>query len=228
MLLDKAKELIKQRLEHRIRQLEREDWFDLHSACHSAAYHRFFNGYSEIPVLDEQGRRVKIRRIYTGRLYTQQLTQAQKTGLKIGYLCLLFLACFLFIHAVVMDIPCNYIWYVSAAEALVFPGILWLVPVLISYLPANGEFKISEYRSGPRHLRYASLLCAAASAAAVCMAALSLCLDQMPFSAEFAVYTVKLLCSAALFLLVNRLEAHVPYKIHSSGVSAPEGAVEIS
>lgn len=219
---------VKDWLEHKTRQMEEEDRFSQKRSYHSGAYHRFFEGYSEIPIVNEDGKVSKIKRVYTGKLYLQRLDKPHRIAAKIEYPLLVILAGVLFFSAVTMKVPCNYIWWVSAVQACVFPSLLWLVTSVITYLLAKGEMKISEYRSGSRHLLYAAVLCAGFTLASVCLAILASCLNLYPFSRELVLYLTKLLLSAALFFTLRCLEAHIQYDISSNSVETPETAVEIS
>lgn len=62
---------------------------------HSASYHSFFRGYTEVR-LEKPGGGFKIKRFYTAPWYVHRMTDRRWILLKLGYLALFLASCFCF------------------------------------------------------------------------------------------------------------------------------------
>lgn len=193
---------------------------------HSRAYHRNFEGYTEVKTLDARGRSV-IRRVYAGKYYEPDLAPFRRVTLRIFYLLFFLGGTALFLFCATRALPCNSARYVFLFQAASIPLLLWCVYVLVFYMPSTGKLTIGEYKTQHTSLIRSTQLTAAcmwasAAAALVCFFA----------AADGRVFGV-LLCaggfalSGGLIFLITLFERNLQYTVTSSLSVSPEDGVEI-
>lgn len=193
---------------------------------HRKAYHRFFEGYSEIAVPNANGRGYKIQRIYTGDTYRQDLTQSQRILLRLLYVTLFLGAAYLFVSSGIQPRASNATWYVSLPQAASIPFLFWIVIVFITYLPAKQELTIYEYRSSSLALQRATLG-AAISLGLIAFAMLIFVLVSRPDEPAIELLSaVKYLAGGLFALAMNQVEKRVNYRTIPGQNTPPPGEME--
>ena len=202
--------------------LQRKDGF-----WHSKAYHRFFEGYSEISVPNPNGKGTVIKRVYTGDYYRQDLTKGQRILLRVLYMVLFLCVCYLFVSNAMLPLPSNSTWYVTITQAITIPFLFWITIVLLSYLPAAHDMTINEYRSSSRALKKATLGAAVSMGTVALVTMVFIILNQANGSLVELPSVLKYLAGGLLAFLLNRIENKVNYIIIPSQNKPPIENVEI-
>lgn len=193
---------------------------------HSRAYHRNFEGYTEVKTLDARGRSV-ISRVYTGNYYEPALAPFRRVTLRIFYLLFFLSGLALFLFSATRPLPCNSVLYVSLFQAISVPLLIWCVYVLIFYIPSTGKLTIGEYKTQHKSLILATQITAACLW--TCAAATLVCFFAAPNGRVSGV----LLCaggfavSGGLIFLITLFERKLEYTVTSGSAVSPEGGVEI-
>ena len=193
---------------------------------HRQAYHRHFEGYTEVKRVDERGRTV-IERIYTGKYYEPELAPHQRLTLRLFYLIFFLGSTALFLFCATRTALCNSAPYVNLFQALAVPLLLWCAYVLAFYIPSMGELTVGEYNSQHRPLIRASLM------AAVCMwltsagALVCFMLCSGAGRGSNLLCAVGFAAAGALIFFIYLLESHLEYAVIGSETHPPEGGVEI-
>lgn len=189
---------------------------------HSSAYHRFFEGYTEL-----RGADGKIVRIYTGAYYRPVLKAGEKLAVRALYVFLYIASAALYAVSALLDIPTNGLWYVTLPQACTLPMLFWLLTALFHYLPVKDRLEIAQYKRSSVPLKRSSLIgsvCAFAAAAAVLLAVL---IDRQIRTASELLSSAMFFLSGACLFAINRMEEKIVYEYLDSTVDAPEGGVEI-
>lgn len=124
---------------------------------HSRAYHRFFDGWTEVPELDEKGR-VHIRRVYIGEYYKAELSDKAWKLRKLWYALLLLAAIGFYILAASLDVSGNTVRYAVFPQVLSLFGLIFLVWFYIGRLAAPRILTRGERRDTARNLKTAALI----------------------------------------------------------------------
>jgi len=192
---------------------------------HSAAYHRHFEGWSEFEEQQTNGK-VRIRRVYTGAWYRQDLSSRRRILLKLLFSTLFVFAAALFIICSAQYVGSNQCWYVVITQAGAIVGIVWMGIGLFNYLTAKKNMTIAEYRSSSGTLRVGSMIAAISFAAAMLMTLLFVLLQhtEIMVGREVMCAAGYLICGVAVFT-VNRIESKIRYLETPSGNEAPQEAV---
>jgi hypothetical protein len=194
---------------------------------HSRAYHRHFEGYTEFLVARSNGKGTRIKRIYTGNYYRQDLFRLQRVLIRFLYLILFAGAVALYISSAILPLTGNSTWYVVLPEAFCLPFLFWIIIAFLFYMPAETDMTIADYRSSSQSLRKAALG-AAISLGVTAIAALIFSLMH-PFdepTAELLCAAKYLACGLILFA-INRIERKIKYLIIPSQNKVPENGFEI-
>ena len=199
----------------------RED--GLSHGYHSRAYHRHFEGYRETEVTDAKGR-TRIRRDYVGEWYSRDLDRGKRVALKLILAVLWALTAAVFVFTASRATYANAAWYVTIGEFGVVAGFLWTFVSLALYLTAPAKMTIGEYRSASKGVLRGSLCIAGFSLLTALLTALHAILGSETWNAEL-LCCVGFSAAAALAVLMNRLEANVPYIRTPSTVDLPEDGV---
>lgn len=191
------------------------------------AYHREFEGYTEVSGLDERGKTV-IRRVYTGKYYEPVLEPFRRISLRIVYVLCYVGGAALFLFCATRNLTCNRALYMAVFQCAAVVLMLWCASALVFYIPAAGKLTIGEYRFQHRSLvnsaRAVSLSMWGTGAAALVSLALH-------FSGETFLYD--LLCAAGfaggglLVFVIFLFESHLKYNVTDSWESAPDDGFEI-
>jgi hypothetical protein len=209
--------------------LEKDRKQGKHGLWHGKAYHRFFEGYTEISVPTPDGKGSSIQRIYTGNYYRQDLTKSQRILLRLLYVALCLSAGYLFVSSAALPVASNSTWYVVLAQVVCVPFLFWILIVLFSYLPAGLDLTINDYRSSALALQKATL----GSAIALGMVALAtvvfIFLNRSSEPQLELLCAVKYLAAGLLALSMNLIEKKVNYLIIPSQNKLPgENPEEVS
>ena len=193
--------------------LQKDEKQDKRGIWHSKAYHRFFEGYSEITVPNPNGKGTSIQRIYTGNYYYQDLPKGQRILVRGLYAALFLCIAYLFGSSAILPLACNSIWYVVLPQVVSVPFLFWIVIAFISYLPAKQAMTIADYRSSSLALQKAT------SGAAIGLGGAALAVLVFIFFNLANEPLAELLCAAKylagglLALALNRVEKKVNYLI---------------
>jgi len=192
---------------------------------HSAAYHRHFEGWSEYKEQDTNVK-VRIRRVYTGAWYRQDLSDRRRILLKLLFSTLFVFAAVLFIICSAQYVGSNQCWYVAITQAGAIVGLVWMGIGLFNYLTAKKSMTIAEYRSSSGTLRVGSMIVAISFTAAMLMTLLFVLLQHkdIMFGREVMCAAGYLICGFSVFT-VNRVEGKIRYIETPSGNEAPREAV---
>ena len=129
-------------------------------AYHSAAYHRYFEGYEELQKCMPDGR-VVIERFYTGMYYRQNIPDSRRRlNRGIFALCLLA-AAELFLYTASRPLPCSNLWYVNIPSVWSLVTLILTAMYTVLNLIAPREMEIHSYRDAHERLIAVSRLCAA-------------------------------------------------------------------
>lgn len=209
--------------------LEKENKPGRRGPWRSKAYHRFFEGYTEITVLNPDGKGSRIQRIYTGNYYRQDLTKSQRILLRLLYVALYLGAVYLFVSSAVLPLTSNSTWYVVLTQVVSIPFLFWILIVFFFYLPAGLDLTIHDYRSSSLSLQKATLY-AAISLGLVALATLIFVLLNRPDEPLLELLcAAKYLAGGLLVFVMNRAEKKVNYLIIPSQNKLPgDGDTEVS
>ena len=202
--------------------LQRKDGF-----WHSKAYHRYFEGYSEISVPSPNGKGTVVQRIYTGDYYRQDLAKPQRILLRALYVVLYLCAVYLFVSNAILPLPSNTTWYVTLAQAVSIPFLFWIAIVLFSYLPAGHNMTINEYRSSSQALKKSTLGATISMGLAALVILIFIFLNQANKPLVELPSMVKYLVGGLSVFLMNRIENKVNYLMIPSQNKLPEENSEI-
>jgi hypothetical protein len=192
---------------------------------HSAAYHRHFEGWSEYKEQNSSGK-VRIRRVYTGAWYRQDLSDRRRIFYKLLFSALFVFAAVLFIICSAQYAGSNQCWYVAITQAGAIVGLVWMGIGLFNYLTAKKSMTIADYRSSSGTLRIGSMIAALSFAAAMLMTLLFVFLQhtEIMVGREVMCAAGYLICGVAVFT-VNRIERKIRYIETPSGIEVPREAV---
>lgn len=191
------------------------------SSWHSSYYHRYFEGWTEIPETRPSGRGVRIRRVYTGEYYKADMSRNERYAHKAVCALLVLLSVLLYARAALMELEANSVWYVVFPEVLALCGDIFLVLFLVSRLTSPELLKIREYREGTKNLKLAGLVQAVFLALTALNTVLHFFLSGGE-TAEIFAAILFLLAGAAAFG-VHFLEKKVNYIRISNENAAMEG-----
>ncbi|MEI7845746.1 MAG: hypothetical protein WCK35_08080 [Chloroflexota bacterium] len=194
--------------------------------AHSKAYHRFFEGYSEIKVPNQNGKGYRIQRIYTADYHRQDLTKAQQLVVRILYVVLFITSAYLFISSAALPLSSNSTWYVVMIQVISTPLLFWILVTLFSYLPAGQDLTIAEYRSSSLALQKATLSAAISLGLAALVTLVFMSLNQSNEPLSQLLCAVKYFGAGLLVLTMNRVEKKINYLVIPSHNKLPvdEGA----
>lgn len=216
----------KDKLNQRLRSRAELDKSLLDHGWHSGAYRRHFEGYTELQTIDEKGKK-HIQRVYTGDLYRQDIPDGKRAALRAVYVLLFLVMAALFVLCATREVSANSTWYVALSQFGVLVGLGWVLAGLIAGLAAHREMTVGEWKSSSVRLRRGTICAALTLELTAFLTLLNLFFrgDRMG---------VQLLGILGYFLaggvavVMNRLEANLPYKITPSAAQAPEGGTEIN
>lgn len=191
---------------------------------HSASYHRHWSGYTEQVIRDERGRQ-RIKRVYTGATYIQDLPPAKKLALRAAHTLCCAGSAALFISSATLREGSNRVRLVELITFLSLCALLMLGVHLAIYLFSPQRMTINRYRTGPIRLTQWSFV----AALSLVVQTLALALGALQGDAGFTPGTLRAiaLCGAAAppAALVFLVEKRVSYT-QSPAAGADESQVE--
>jgi archaellum biogenesis protein FlaJ (TadC family) len=200
---------------------------DKRGAWHSKAYHRFFEGYSEITVPKPDGKGYRIQRIYTGNYYRQDLTNGQRLLLRGLYVALFLGIAYLFVSNAVLPLASNSTWYVILTQVVSIPFLFWILIAFFFYLPAGRDMTVADYRSSSLALKKAALG-SAISLGIIALATLVFMLLNLSDEPLLELLcAVKYLAGGLMALSMNWIERKMNYLIIPSPNKPSVDAMEI-
>jgi hypothetical protein len=180
---------------------------------HSKAYHRFFEGYSEVIVPNTNRKVSKIQRIYTGNYYRQDLAKGQRILLRVLYVVLFLCSAYLFVSSATLPLASNSTWYVVLAQVVSVPFLFWIVIAFFFYLPADRDMTIDEYRSSSLALQKATLGYSVSLGIAAFATLVFMLLNLSDEPLAELLCAVKYIAGGLFALSINRIEKKVHYLI---------------
>ena len=216
----------KRKLIQKLRQTQHEEDYNSArtSGFHRSAYHRHFDGYKEIKFKDPTGKTV-IQRTYVGDWYEPDFTRENQIKLRVLYVLLTVFGVGLFIYAATRVTACNTALYVALFQGLAVAMLIWLIYVLIFYVPSLGRLTVGDYNSIHQPLIRASFMMTLCMWACAAGAILSLILNG---------YLMDILCcllfaaAGLMFFIINRMESRLIYHVLPNDTEAPDESVEIT
>ncbi len=189
---------------------------------HSHGYHSYFEGWTEVKQVKENGR-FKIKRIYTSAWIVRDLSTAKCVMVRLLYLITYLCGAGFYLWALNLPTGSNFSAYV-ALPGLISIVFLFLAAVhVIAYLFAEKRWTIHTYRVCHENFQLAMLTSSACMCLTGVMSAIYLILDRsktntvgiMAISSIF----VGAACLGGLFLLEHRAS----YKQMENDTKLPEG-----
>lgn len=210
----------KRKMNQRLRRRTDLDKGLLDKGWHSKAYHRYFEGYTELEETDEKGKTV-IKRVYVGDYYRLDLPKAKRISLRVVYAGLIMLTAALFWFAASRPVGANMTWYFAIVQMVGVCMIGLLGVNLLSHCTAPRDMTVGDWKASSGKLKRNS----AYTAATMELLAL-LTLAYLLINGEN--WRIHLLCVALYAvaglsaLVLNRFEANAPYLTYRSTEEAPE------
>ncbi len=195
---------------------------------HSKAYHRFFEGYSEISVPHPNGKGTSIQRVYIGNYYRQNLTKSLRILLRMLYLVLFLCITYLYTSSAILPLMINSTWYVVLPQAASVVFLFWTLIAFFFYMPAEKDMKITDYRSSSLSLLKASegsAICLGATALAVLIFVL---INPSGESHNELLCAGKYLVAGLTALAIYLIEKKVSYLKIPNQIVPPDNSVEIN
>jgi archaellum biogenesis protein FlaJ (TadC family) len=196
-------------------------------SSHSKAYHRHFEGYSEITVPKRNGKGTRIQRIYTGNYFRQDLSERQRILIRVLYVALFLCIAFLYASSAIQPLTINSTWYVVLPQAASVPFLFWILVAFLSYLPAERDMKIADYRSSSLYLLKAamgSVICLGITASATLV---SIMLNPSDESPRAMLCAGKYIVAGLIALAMYRIERKVSYLTTPNQHLPPDNSFEI-
>jgi hypothetical protein len=207
--------------------IQNDDKHGKSGTWHSKAYHRFFEGYSEITVPHPNGKGTSIQRVYTGNYYRQDLTKSQRILLRMLYLVLFLCIVYFYISSATMPLTINSTWYIVLPQAASVVFLFWILISFFFYLPAERDMKIADYRSSSLSLLKAfegSAICLGATALAVLIFIL---VSPLGESHNELLCAGKYLIAGFIALSIYLIEKKISYLKIPNQIVPPDNSVEI-
>lgn len=215
----------KHRAHQRLRRHTDADKGLLNKPWHSKAYHRHFEGYSEVETTNEKGKTV-ITRVYVGDYYRLNLPKNKRVWLRLSYVGLILVIAALFFAAASRPIGANSIWYLALVQMVDLCLIGLLGINLLSHCTVPRDMTVGNWRASSQRLQRNAKFAALAMELTAFLTGLYLVLngeDWLLHLLCIGLYAV----SGLLAVLLNRLEANAPYLKYPSAEEAPEDGAYI-
>lgn len=196
------------------------------ASFHRRAYHRNFQGYTEVKRVRPDGRAV-IERVYTGHYFEPMLSKERRVRLRILYVLLFAGGAAVFGWAATRPAVCNTALYVGALQALALVMAMWCLYVLIFYIPASGKMTVGEYDTLHKPLIRSSLACALSQWAAAAAAVVCVLLNRDAASGTDLLCAGGFVLGGVPFGVLWFLESHLEYAVLDNDTPMPEDGVEI-
>ena len=210
----------KRKMNQRLRRRTDLDKGLLDRGWHSKAYHRHFEGYTELEETDEKGK-ITIKRVYVGDYYRLDLPKNKRVGLRFAYAGLIALTAALFGFAASRPVGANMTWYIAIAQMVTVCLLGLLCVNLLSHCTAPRDMTVGDWKSSSKKLQRNAKYTALAMELLAFLAGLHLLLNGENWGTHLL--CVLLYAVAGLFsIVINRLEANAPYKTWRSSEEHPE------
>lgn len=210
----------KRRMNQRLRRRTDLDKGLLDKGWHSKAYHRHFEGYTELEETNEKGKTV-IKRVYVGDYHRLDLPKSKRILLRLSYAGLIALTSALFGFAASRPVGVNMTWYMAIVQMAAVCLLGLLCVNLLSHTTAPRDMTVGDWKSSSKKLQRNAKYTALAMELLAFLTALHLLLNGED-------WLIHLLCiglyavAGLVAVVLNRLEANAPYKIWRSTEDAPE------
>lgn len=122
---------------------------------HSTHYHRYFQGYTELKMLQPNGK-YKIERFYTAPWKQHALTDRQRRKVKRQYLLLTAVGIFVYVMALMMAVNSNYARIAAIPGMLTVIGLILTTVTVISYAAKPVLMTLWDYKSSSHKLQKTS------------------------------------------------------------------------
>lgn len=192
------------------------------------SYQQFFDGYVEIPTEKENGKGVKVERLYVADYHVSLLTTWKKIGIRVLHLLVFGVSLAIFATAAVTSNSFNRSWYAVIPQAIALAALVYgIITLLVRYIPSMGKMTNWEFGQAVTRLRQIQkftpwfLIVSAA-------AALFSLIFHPDEAASVLTCVLRFLLSAALIWLDGLVESRAPYGTVPSGNAAPIGAIDIA
>ena len=119
---------------------------------HSTYYHKYFQGYTELKVLQSNGK-YKIERFYTAPWKQHALTDRQRKKVKRQYLLLTAVGIFVFVMALMMAVNSNYTRIAAIPGMLTVIGLILTTVTVNSYAAKPVLMTLWDYKSSSHRLQ---------------------------------------------------------------------------
>jgi len=210
----------KRRMNQRLRHRTDLDKGLLDRGWHSKAYHRHFEGYTELEETNEKGKTV-IKRVYVGDYYRLDLPKNKRIGLRFAYAGLIALVAALFGFAASRPVGANMTWYIAIVQMIAVCLLGLLCVNLLSHCTAPRDMTVGDWKSSSKKLQKNAKYTALTMELLAFLTALHLILNEENCLVHLlciGLYTV----AGLVAVVLNRLEANAPYKTWRSTEEAPE------
>ena len=207
----------------RIQRLRRRSGMDnslLDRGWHSKAYHRHFEGYTEVETTNEKGKTV-IQRVYVGDYYRLDLPKKKRVLLRLTYAALIGLIGVMFGLASSRPVGANMVWYMAIAQMLTLGGIGAMIIKLLSHATAPRDMTIGDWKASSKGLRKSAQFSAILLELDMFLTALYLLLKGENWGTHLLCIGLYAL-AGLVAMVVDRLEANAPYLTFPSTEAAPE------
>lgn len=177
---------------------------------HSRHYHRYFEGYRESLIIDENGRK-RIKRQYIGRYYERKCSDRQWIFVKLLYFALALGAVVLFSWSGLQSLPCGRVFAVELSTAASVFSLFAEIIVTLTCLTKKRKMDVHDYKSAFAKVKTISLL------ASLCMAvngiSIMACTVMIGSGERIPSYlaAAAALSAAALLMVQHILEARATY-----------------
>lgn len=191
------------------------------------AYHRYFEGYSERKVWDNDKKKFRFETYYSGDYYRAELPSEEKKRLKqeygIGYACAVIV--FLFVGTRRTVSAASAITAIPTLVTLL--GLLWQLPSLVTYARTKELLILREYRERKNFLSLCmGLVCCFGVSAAAHLVCVFLYRSYGDWREWLTVGG--LLLDAGIFCWIYRREKNVTYRIVPNEAKIPDDCYDIT
>lgn len=202
-------------------RLERED---KQRSWHSAYYHRYFEGWTEVSEPKPSGRGMRIKRIYTGPYFKADMSARERAARKVVYALLVILSIALYVKGGYVSLESNMVWYVVLPQAVCLCGNVFLVWFLLLKLFSPEMLVIREYKETSKNLKLTALVQAVLLGITALGTLLHLVLNRGNKAELLA--AALFVCAACACLVLHLLEKGVKY-LRISNPNTPEDGFTI-
>lgn len=183
------------------------------------AYQRYFRDFVVVRSIDGKGK-FRVKHVYTGVYYSQDLPHSQKVLLRIGLILLWLAAATVFAASACAKLEINRVWYVALGQAGMLLSLGWYAFRMILYLTAPEKMTVGDWQSGPRGVKRNGLCAAIICAVTALLTAVAAGLNTASGWSGMICAAGCVICGGMMFM-AYRIEARVNY------VNAYEQAPEL-